>query len=69
MTIVIRLKGVTPETGIVEGGFRNRKLDTLIQHSFEADGYLLGDMLLLKLTGDHSAHLDVEFPMSLFYFC
>ena len=46
MAIVIRLKGVAPETGIVEGAAGTGKLDTLIQHFLEADGYLVDDVLL-----------------------
>jgi len=46
MTIVIRLKGATPETGIVQGAAGVGKLDTLINHRSETDGYLLNDVLL-----------------------
>ena len=46
MAIVIRLNGVAPETGIVEGAAGTGKLDTLIQHLLEADGYLVDDVLL-----------------------
>lgn len=49
MAIVIRLKGVTPETGIVEGAARTGEFDTLIQHFLEAYGHLVDDVLLSGL--------------------
>ena len=47
MTIVIRLKSVDLEIGIVKGVAGTRELDTFIQHFFEADGYVFGEVLFL----------------------
>ena len=46
MTIMIRLKGSIPEMRIVQGAAGEGKLDTLINHRSEDDGYLLKDVLL-----------------------
>ena len=46
IAIVIRLKGGTSETGIIQRVAGAGKLDTLIHHRGEADGYSLNNVLL-----------------------
>ena len=46
MAIVIRLKGVTPERGIIEGAAGTGKPSKLVRHFFKAYGYLLDEVLL-----------------------